>query len=67
MGLLAGQQKLCYHCFTEFNKERKMYRFSIFVFGRLSHHKELVSFTKMQELVAWAIDMGFSYCVEAVE
>lgn len=44
-----------------------MYRFSIFVFGRLSHHKELVSFTKMQELVAWAIDMGFSYCVEAVE
>ena len=43
-----------------------MYRFSFFVFGRLSHRTELVSLTEMQELVAWAIDNGWSYCVEAV-
>lgn len=43
-----------------------MFQFSVFVFGRLSCYLVPVGEQRMQELVEWAIDNDFSYCVEAV-
>jgi hypothetical protein len=43
-----------------------MFRFSIFVFGRLSAYKDLLTREELDAKIAWAIEYDFSYSVEAV-
>jgi hypothetical protein len=42
-----------------------MFHFSIFVFGRLSLHTEPVTQQRLDELIAWAVDNGWSYSIVA--
>lgn len=40
-----------------------MYHFSVFVLGKLSRYQDPVNESRMLELVQWAIDNEWSYCV----